>query len=133
MLPIFTAGEFIKATRSSPQQNCVRVARRDGWTAIWDDKLGNEQTTGSTAIPNSQMLIFTDDEFDAYQHSIRVGTTEPCPLRIEQRHGTFVFTAADPTTQPGGDVKLHFDQGEFDAFVDGIRSHEFAYRHFVAT
>ncbi|WP_024806102.1 DUF397 domain-containing protein [Nocardia sp. BMG51109] len=123
LLPIFTAGEFRKASISSPNQNCVRVARKQGWTAVWDDKRATDRTTPATALPTGELLLFTDEQFDAIQAAVR-GAGTSSPLTITPRtDGHFVFRAATP--QPGGGVELIFDQGELDAFHHGVRNHEF--------
>ncbi|MBF6174020.1 hypothetical protein [Nocardia blacklockiae] len=122
-LPIFTAGDFRKASASSPNQNCVRVARKQGWTAVWDDKRATDLTTTSTALPATELLLFTDEQFDALQAAVR-GTGTGSPLAVTHRaDGHYVFRAATP--QPVDGVELVFDQNELDAFHHGVRNHEF--------
>src|SRR6266571_3882583 len=127
LLPTFIAGEFRKATRSSPNQNCVRIARKQGWTAVWDDKRATDRTTPATALPTNELLLFTDEQFDNYQTGVRderLSSREPSPLTVTPRpDGMYVFRAAAP--QPAHNVELVFDQGELDAFHDGVRNHEF--------
>ncbi|MCM6774230.1 hypothetical protein NDR87_12180 [Nocardia sp. CDC159] len=124
LLPTFTAGEFRKARASSPNQNCVRVARKDGWTAVWDDKRATDRITPVTVLPAGELLLFTDEQFDAYQASVRENRVEAAPLTVTRRaDGMYVFRAA--TTQPVPDVELVFDQDELDAFLDGVRHREF--------
>ncbi|MCX4094924.1 hypothetical protein [Nocardia sp. alder85J] len=124
LLPAFTAGEFHKAAASSPNQNCVRVARKQGWTAVWDDKLAGAGTTAATVLPAEELLLLTDAEFDAYQSGVRSGSTEQQALTVTPRgDGDYVFRAA--TTQPVAEVQLVFDADELDAFLDGVRNGEF--------
>ncbi|MFJ1456812.1 hypothetical protein [Nocardia wallacei] len=123
LLPTFTAGEFRKASASSPNQNCVRVARKQGWTAVWDDKRATDHTTPATALPVEELLLFTDEQFDALQDTVR-GTGARSPLAVTHRaDGRYVFRAATP--QPVDGVELVFDQDELDAFHHGVRNHEF--------
>ncbi|MFF0487867.1 hypothetical protein ACWDSJ_19450 [Nocardia sp. NPDC003482] len=124
LLPTFTAGEFHKARASSPNQNCVRVARKQGWTAVWDDKRATDRITPATELPLGELLLFTDEQFDAYQAGVREGRAPACPLTVTRRaDGMYVFRAA--TTQPTPGVELVFDQDELDAFHDGVRNREF--------
>ncbi|MFI5779745.1 hypothetical protein [Nocardia sp. NPDC051570] len=124
LLPTFVAAEFRKAQASSPNQNCVRIARRDGWTAMWDDKRASDRITPTTVLPADELLLFTDEQFDAYQAGVRVGRVEAAPLTVTRRtDDMYVFRAA--TTQPVPDVELIFDQAELDAFHDGVRNREF--------
>ncbi|MGP4015053.1 hypothetical protein [Saccharopolyspora sp. 5N708] len=37
-LPAFAEHDFRKASASDPSKECVRVARRDGWVELRDDK-----------------------------------------------------------------------------------------------
>lgn len=132
-LPTFTAGEFRKASRSSPDQNCVRIARRDGWTAVWDDKLGGSDIHADTPLPGNEILLFADDQFDTYQAGVRQGRTTGLCLSAERDpDGMYVFRAAEPAGQPIQGVALRFDQAEIDAFYSGIRSHEFDRTQFAA-
>ncbi|RDI42469.1 DUF397 domain-containing protein [Nocardia mexicana] len=124
LLPTFTAGEFRKASYSSPNQNCVRIARRDGWTAVWDDKRATDRTTPATALPADELLLFTDEQFDTFQAGVRGTVTHRSPLAVTRREdGHYVFRAATP--QPVVGVELVFDQDELDAFHHGVRDHEF--------
>ncbi len=126
LLPAFTVGEFRKAARSSPNQNCVRIARKQGWTAVWDDKLRTTDTTADTPLTDSELLLLTDAQFDGYQTAVRTGkgsTTENGSLDIVRRtDGMYVFRTAAPSSTG---VELVFDQGELDAFHDGVHNHEF--------
>ncbi|WP_433574220.1 hypothetical protein [Nocardia brasiliensis] len=132
MLPTFTTGEFIKAARSSPSQNCVRINRRDGWTAVWDDKLADETTPPETTVPSDQLLIFTDHQFDDFQRQLRAGCLEGACLEITKRHdGTYIFRAADTVAQPVVGVELSFDREEVEAFESGVQQREFDLARFT--
>ncbi|WP_406230276.1 hypothetical protein [Nocardia sp. NBC_01009] len=124
MEPTFTIGEFIKAAASSPNQNCVRVARRDGWTAVWDDKLAAEHTSLDTALPGEQLLYFTDQQFDSFQEGLRAGRAD---LYLTTRHddGVYVFRADAAAPQPVDGVELHFSAAEVEAFRSGVLNREF--------
>ncbi|MBB5911348.1 hypothetical protein BJY24_000215 [Nocardia transvalensis] len=123
LLPTFTAGEFRKASASSPNQNCVRVARKQGWTAVWDDKRATDRTTPASTLSADELLLFTDEQFDAIQSAVR-GTDTRSPLVVVHRtDGHYVFRAATP--QPVDGVELVFDQNELDAFHHGVRNNEF--------
>lgn len=120
--PTFTVREFRKATRSSPNQNCVRVARKQGWTAVWDDKRGTPATTPETPLPDTELILLTDNQFDDYQVAVRAGDADDSPLSLVRRaDGLYVLSL--PVTETT--VELVFDQDEIDAFHDGVRNHEF--------
>ncbi|RDI64772.1 hypothetical protein [Nocardia pseudobrasiliensis] len=124
LLPTFTAAEFRKAHASSPNQNCVRIARKDGWTAVWDDKRASDRITPASVLPADELLLFTDEQFDAYQVGVREGRTDASSLTVAHRaDGMYVFRAV--TAQPVPEVELIFDQAELDAFHDGVRNREF--------
>jgi hypothetical protein len=132
MPPTFTPGDCIKAARSSAGQNCIRVGRKNGWTAIWDDKLATTDTTHDTVLPANQILIFPDDQFDAFQAALRTGSTEgQCLLITRRADAGYVFTAAASHAQPIQEAALHFDIEEFDAFMDGVHQHEFDLERFM--
>ncbi|MEV6335038.1 DUF397 domain-containing protein [Nocardia vinacea] len=128
--PTFTVAEFRKATFSSPNQNCVRIARKNGWTAVWDDKLADERYTPGMSLPDNEILLFTDEQFDVFQAGLRAGRVEDRYLAISRRDGGFVFRAAIP--QPIDGVELLFDQDEFDAFRQGVLNNEFDCARFIA-
>ncbi|MBH0781142.1 DUF397 domain-containing protein [Nocardia bovistercoris] len=120
-LPEFALGEFKKASASSPSQNCVTVARVDGYTAIRDDKLPDP----AGRVPHEQLIILTDDQFDHFQHAVRAGRTVTDHLSLLRRaDGMYAMRAT--TVQLVPDVELLFDHGEIDAFRRGILAHEFA-------
>jgi hypothetical protein len=127
LLPAFTVGEFRKAARSSPNQNCVRVARKQGWTAVWDDKRSTAATTPVTTLPNSELLLLTDAQFDTYQAAVRAGDSGRSPLNVTRRtDGMYIFRITTPSSDAAHtDVELVFDQDELDAFHDGVFNHEF--------
>jgi hypothetical protein len=119
--PTFRAAEFHKASASSPHQNCVRVARREGWTAIWDDKLA---TGDPGPLPPGELLFLTDSQFDTFQSGVRIGDTAAPLLTVTRRpDGRYGMRAA--TAQPVQGVELVFDADELDAFFYGVRNHEF--------
>jgi hypothetical protein len=126
LLPTFTVREFRKATRSSPNQNCVRIARKQGWTAVWDDKRSTAATTPATTLPDTELLLLTDAEFDSYQTAVRDGDAGDAPLSLQRRgDGLYVFSLAAAPAATDTRVELVFDQDEIDAFYDGVRNHEF--------
>ncbi|MGH3625575.1 MAG: hypothetical protein ACRDQ5_27990 [Sciscionella sp.] len=123
-LPTFHAREFRKARASDPDQNCVRVARKLGWAVVWDDKLADGHTAKDALLSSTELLYFTDEQFDAWQAGHRIGDTEGLCLSVTEREdGLYVVRAAVP--QPVDDVELAFDQHEVDAFYDGVHNHEF--------
>jgi hypothetical protein len=125
MEPTFTIGEFIKAVASSPNQNCVRVARRDGWTAVWDDKLAGEHADLDATLPGEQLLYFTDEQFDAFQADLRAGRPGGGYLSTRHGHGDYVFSADAAARQPVDGVQLHFSSAEVEAFRTGVLNGEF--------
>jgi hypothetical protein len=126
LLPTFTVREFRKATRSSPNQNCVRIARKQGWTAVWDDKRSTAATTPVTTLPDTELILLTDAEFDSYQTAVRDGDAGNAPLSLHRRgDGLYVFSLAAAPAATDTRVELVFDQDEIDAFHDGVRNHEF--------
>lgn len=130
-LPTFTVGEFRKASASSPHQNCVRVARKHGWTAVWDDKCATAATTAATAVGSTEMLLVTDEQFDKYQAGIRAGRTERLPItQLRRPDGRYVLRTE--TGRRARDVELIFDRAELDAFHHGVRTHEFDLHRFTA-
>ena len=83
--PTFAAHEFRKATRSNTDQECVEVARRDGWVELRDDK----KTFGAT---DDLRLRLTEAQFDTYQTGARAG--DPTGHGLETTHradGTWLF------------------------------------------
>lgn len=118
----FAEHEFRKATRSEPKQDCVRVARRDGWVEMRDDKLKG------TPAYETQVLRFTEDEFDAYLASIRAGGQEASPfLETARRDGMYVFRRVDSAS-----VELEFTEDEVIAFHHGVVNREFDASAFAA-
>ncbi|WP_134664039.1 DUF397 domain-containing protein [Amycolatopsis sp. CFH S0078] len=113
--PTFAETEFRKATRSNPNQQCVRVARRDGWVELRDDK-----TVFGTA--DDHRLVFTVEEFDAYLAGEREGRTEGLALEITRRDedGMYLFRRSG-----WAGIELVFDEAEVVAFRDGVAKHEF--------
>jgi Domain of unknown function (DUF397) len=64
--PAFTEAEFRKASASKQDRECIRVARRDGWVEIRDDKT----TFGA---PDDHRLAFPARQFDHFLAAIRSG------------------------------------------------------------
>ncbi|MCC3312151.1 hypothetical protein [Nocardia africana] len=128
--PTFTVDEFRKASASSPHQNCVRVARKHGWTAVWDDKRAPAATTATTPVSSTEMLLLPDEQFDSYQAGIRDGRTERLPiLQLRRPDGRYVLRTE--TGRRTADVELIFDRAELDAFHQGVRTHEFDLHRFT--
>lgn len=131
--PTFTVGEFRKASASSPHQNCVRVARKHGWTAIWDDKCATGTTTATTALTTAELLLLRDEQFDSYQAGVRAGDTERLPITHQARpDGRYTLRSeAGELGASTAEVELIFDRAELDAFHHGIRTNEFDICRFV--
>ncbi len=127
--PTFTVGEFRKASASSPHQNCVRIARKQGWTAVWDDKRATGATSTATTLATTELLLLRDEQFETYQAGIRAGRTERLPLTQIHRHDGH-YALRSEITHPAADVELIFDRAELDAFHHGIRTHEFELHRF---
>ncbi|MEV0089462.1 DUF397 domain-containing protein [Saccharopolyspora sp. NPDC050642] len=113
--PQFAERDFRKATRSEPDKSCVRVARRDGWVELRDDKT----VFGAS---DDHRLVFTAEEFDAFLAGAREGRTEGLCLEITRRDadGMHVFRRRGWAA-----VELVFTEAELLAFQDGIANHEF--------
>ncbi|WP_405135492.1 hypothetical protein [Nocardia sp. NBC_01388] len=133
MPPTFTARDCIKAARSAAQNSCVRIGRREGWTVIWDDKLATPDADQAAMLPLDQLLMFTDDQFDAFQEALRDGSAEEgqCVQIDRSPTGRYTFTARLSTHLPGQQTALHFDFDEFEAFMDGVRNREFELNQFA--
>lgn len=125
-VPTFTVGDFHKATASSPNGNCVCVARRHGWTAVWDDKQATGDTSAATMLATSELILLTDQQFDCYQHAVRTGGPVGSLTLTQRPDGDYTMRAVSPPTTP--DVALVFDTAELAAFHHGIRHHEFDHR-----
>lgn len=133
MPPTFTPRECIKAARSAGQNSCVRIGRKSGWTVIWDDKLATPYTDRAAALPPEQVLIFPDEQFDAFQEALRAGSAEGECVQIDRSlAGRYTFTSRVSPYLDGIQVALYFDSGEFEAFVDGVCNHEFDLGQFSA-
>ncbi|WP_190812381.1 DUF397 domain-containing protein [Saccharopolyspora pogona] len=111
----FAESEFRKASRSVPDKNCVRVARRDGWVELRDDKT----VFGAS---DDQRLVFTAEEFDAFLAGAREGCTKGLCLEITCRgvDGMYVFRRRGWAA-----VELVFTEAELLAFRDGVANREF--------
>ena len=126
-LPEFALSEFKKASASSPSQNCVTIARVDGFTAIRDDKMPDP--TGR--VPHEQLIVLTDDQFDDFQHAVRAGRTATAHLALTPRaDGMYALRAGSGQPVPG--VELLFDHAEIAAFRSGILADEFVLRPALA-
>lgn len=123
--PTFTENDFRKASASQPDRECVRVARRDGWVELRDDK-----TTFGT--PEDTRLVLTAAQFDDFLQRVRAGETTGLPIEMEPRDdGTFVFRNA-AAQRPAAPARLEFSASEVEAFLDGIRRGEFDREAFAA-
>ncbi|PKW18038.1 DUF397 domain-containing protein [Saccharopolyspora spinosa] len=111
----FAESEFRKASKSRPDKDCVRVARRDGWVELRDDKT-------VFGAPDDDRLVFTAEEFDAFLAGVREGCTEGLCLEINRRDtdGMYVFRRRGWAA-----VELVFTEAELLAFQDGVTNHEF--------
>jgi len=108
---VFAPEEFVKAGRSSPDKDCVEVARRDGWVELRDDKLKD------TLYYDRVALRLTEAHFDAFQAALRAGTdiTGRYEIDVLQREdGHYEFRTA------GSDVVLVFTPAEVNAFHHGV-------------
>lgn len=117
--PVFTRSEFRKANRSNADDQCVCVARRDGWVELRDDKT----TFGAT---DDHRLVFTAEEFDTYLTAERqdspatTHSTSSAALEIvPHTNGNYRFR------RHGGTIELEFTPAELTAFRDGVANHEF--------
>lgn len=115
--PTFAEHEFRKATRSNPDRECVRVARRDGWVEVRDDKT-------SFGAPDDVRLTFSDEQFDAYLAGEQSGDTAGRCIEIARRpDGLYAFRSTVP--QSSDARELLFTEREIDAFRDGVARGEF--------
>ncbi|QWF78680.1 DUF397 domain-containing protein [Amycolatopsis sp. CA-230715] len=115
--PRFADHEFRKAARSEPKQNCVRVARRDGWVEVRDDKLQGRPEYATRA------LRLTEADFDDYQMAVREGRQQVGhSLETVRRDsdGMYVFRHRDVPS-----IELEFTFDEVNAFLDGVVKGEF--------
>ncbi|WP_067564805.1 hypothetical protein [Nocardia acidivorans] len=120
-----TAGQFRKASSSSPQQACVMVYRDDHRTLVWDDKLATVDTA-HTSVPLDQCLSFDHDQFEVIQEAIRAGTPVRRILLIAHTtDGHYEFRAAPEYAPTAGTARLRFDQHEYSAFVEAVKRDEF--------
>jgi hypothetical protein len=120
MAPVFVKNEFRKAKScDGPGGGCVVIARGAGWVEMRDSKTD----FGAT---DDYRLIFTDEQFDAYLMGVRSGDTEGLALNVTLRSdGMYVFRNVDPKTDASPDVELVFNEGEIEAFHDGVAKYEF--------
>ncbi|MEV0088701.1 DUF397 domain-containing protein [Saccharopolyspora sp. NPDC050642] len=116
--PAFAEHEFRKASASHANQECVRVARRNGWVELRDDKT-------VFGAPDDHRLVFTEAQFDRFLTSARSGQTSGLCLEMTRRpDGRYTFRSAVP--QSGGTaVELTFTEAEVVAFRDGVARGEF--------
>lgn len=114
--PTFGADEFRKATQSLANQECVSIARRDGWVEMRDDKLIG------TPYYSTLALRFREDRFDAYLDAVRAADTSGHCVAVSQRaDGLYEFRNVEEISG----AALIFDQAEVDAFYDGVTKYEF--------
>lgn len=110
--------EFRKASRSaSGGTDCVEYARKCGMVFLRDTKV----EFGSAA---DGIIALSEHNFDTFQADVREGgtTTARCLAITAREDGMFVFhNRADDADA----IELVFDQGELDAFLDGVHKGEF--------
>lgn len=122
--PVFEEADFRKSSRSLPDQDCVHVARRDGWVEVRDTK----KVFGA---PDDHRLLFTAAQFDDFLAGIERGQLSGRCIEVTVRaDGVRVFRSAVP--QPEGDVELEFTSSEFSAFCAAVTDGEFAGRAFAS-
>lgn len=114
----FHQSDFRKASASNPDRECVRVARRDGWVEVRDDKTSFDG-------PKDVRLRFTEAQFDAFLAGMRSGQTNGlCLAMSAQADGT--YTLRSTVSQPSAVTEeLVFTEGETQAFLDGVARGEF--------
>jgi len=115
--PAFAESDFRKASASNPDRECVRVARRDGWVEIRDDK----KIFGA---PDDHRLLITEEQFDNFLASIRSGDTNNHYLEMT-RHNDGIYTLRLAGPPAAHATELEFTEAEVSAFLDGIRGSEF--------
>ncbi|WXK00933.1 DUF397 domain-containing protein [Saccharopolyspora sp. ID03-671] len=99
-----------------PDKECVRVARRDGWVELRDDK----KPFGAT---DDLRIRFTEEQFDAFLVGVRSGDVDGLCLAMTARSdGTYTFRS---TITPTPGPELEFTEAEVSAFLDGIARGEF--------
>lgn len=117
ILPAFAEREFRKASASNPDRQCVRVARRDGWVELRDDKR-------AFGARDDVRLVFTETQFDEFLTGTRSGQTSGhCLTVIAQGDGTYTMRSTVPQSAVG--EELEFTEGEIQAFLDGVARGEF--------
>ncbi|NNH71264.1 hypothetical protein HLB23_15575 [Nocardia uniformis] len=107
---------------------------RDGdRTLVWDDKLADSVAIDAdTQVPIEQCLTFDHAQFEDIQEAIRAGTPIRRFLNIVRRDdGLYEFSAAPECAPSAGRTTLYFDHGEFAAFVQAVRGHEFEHSAFL--
>lgn len=113
----FHESEFRKASASHPNRECVRVARRDGWVELRDDKT----TFGAS---DDVRLVLSEAQFDEFLAGTRSGQASGlCLAVIAQSDGT--YTLRTTASQPAVGEELAFTEGEVLAFLDGVARGEF--------
>lgn len=115
--PTFEEADFRKSSRSLPDQDCVHVARRDGWVAVRDTK----KVFGA---PDDHRLLFTADQFDGFLEGLGCGELSGQCIEVAVRQdGGRTFRSTVP--QPNGSFELEFTLGEFRAFCAAVSEGEF--------
>ncbi|GAA4835893.1 DUF397 domain-containing protein [Saccharopolyspora rosea] len=113
--PAFSERDFRKASASNPDRQCVRVARRDGWVEVRDDKT-------VFGAPDDVRLVFTEAQFDDFLTGVRSGrATGRCLEMLRRDDGTYVFRS----TLDHNSAELVFTEAEVNAFLDGVNRGEF--------
>lgn len=122
--PTFAEHEFRKATRSDPDKDCVRVARRNGWVEVRDDK-------AAFGAHDDVRLVFSDEQFDAYLAGELAADANGLCIEITRRpDGLYAFRSTVP--QPPGTGELLFTEREIDAFRDGVTRGQFEIAAYLA-
>lgn len=117
--PTFAESEFRKASTSHPDRECVRVAWRDGWAELRDDKT-------PFGAANDHRITLTSEQFETIQTDLRTGNTPPQHLDIiNHTNGTYTFRNTTPPHHANPNAELTFTEAEFAAFLHGITRHEF--------
>ena len=111
--PTFGEHEFRKANISNPNRECVRVARRDGWVEIRDDKT----TFGA---PDDHRIRLTETQFDNYQLAVASGNSPGHYLELTPRPDD-----KQTLRSPNSPAELVFTDREITAFHHGIHNGDF--------
>lgn len=127
--PQFELHQFEKANRSQPDKECVAIARGGGWVVVRDDK-----TVFRSDVDHH--FEFTAEQFDTFQDAVRAadlrtalipaGALDGCCISIERPADNLnVMRSTTAQDYLPADAELVFDDGEIEAFFDGVHNHEF--------